>query len=306
VTERLKSAQLAVGDKRIYHGDMYTQIELQWGKSFTFLPGIRWENHQTYGNHYNPSLNAMWNPVDLFTLRGSIGKGFRAPSIKELYFEFDHRAAGYIVYGGGDRLDPETSLNYSLTAEINYKRKAMHRISYFRNELKNLIDFVPSDSVDPNYPLGIYFYDNILEARTEGLEWETEIRVVDSWGLSFSYTYLIPKNLSEQVDLINRPRNTIKFSTTYDIKRWNAGVNFWGSWHSRKLWTLRVDTPDRVSDLYAPSRMVLSASISKKVKGNLDLLAKVDNITDNVNANYFYWPARNYSISLSYKIGRSK
>jgi outer membrane receptor for ferrienterochelin and colicins len=306
VTERLKSAQLAVGDKRIYHGDMYTQIELQWGKSFTFLPGIRWENHQTYRNHYNPSLNAMWNPVDLFTLRGSIGKGFRAPSIKELYFEFDHRAAGYIVYGGGDRLDPETSLNYSLTAEINYKRKAMHRISYFRNELKNLIDFVPSDSIDPNYPLGIYFYDNILKARTEGLEWETEIRVVDSWGLSFSYTYLIPKNLSEQVDLINRPRNTIKFSTTYDIRHWNAGVNLWGSWHSRKLWTPRVDTPDRVSDLYAPSRMVLSASISKKVKGNLDLLAKVDNITDNVNANYFYWPARNYSISLSYKIGRSK
>ncbi len=305
VTERLKSAQLAVGDKRIYHGDMYTQIELQLGKSFTILPGIRWENHQTYGNHYNPSFNLMWNPVSLFTLRGSISRGFRAPSIKELYFEFDHRAAGYIVYGGGDGLNPETSLNYSLTAEINYKRKAMHRISYFRNELKNLIDFVPSDSVDPNYPLGLYYYDNILKARTEGLEWETEIRVVDSWGLSFSYTYLIPKNLSEQVDLINRPRNTFKFSTTYDIRRWDTSVNFWGSWHSRKLWTLRVDTPDRVSDLYAPARTVLSASISKKLKGNLDLLAKVDNITDNVNANYFYWPARNYSISLTYKIGRS-
>jgi outer membrane cobalamin receptor len=181
----------------------------------------------------------------------------------------------------------------------------MHRISYFRNDLKNLIDFVPSDSVDPNYPLGIYYYDNIMKARTEGLEWETEIKVIDAWDFSFSYTYLEPKNLKDNNDLINRPRHTIKFSNSYQIKRWEAGVNFWGSWHSRKLWTLRVDTPDRTSDLYAPSRLVLSASVSKKLKDKFDLLAKVDNITDNLNANYFYWPARNYSIALTYKIGRS-
>lgn len=306
VTERLKSAQLAVGDKRIYHGDQYMQLEFQWVKSLIVMPGIRWENHQTYGNHYNPSFNVMWNPINLFTLRGTVSRGFRAPSIKELYFEFDHRAAGYIVYGGGDSLNPETSLNYSLTAEINYNRKAMHRISYFRNDLKHLIDFDKGYFGDPNYPLGIYHYVNVLKARTEGLEWETEIRVADPWQLSFSYTYLVPRNLTDHNDLINRPRNTIKFSTSYDIKHWDASVNFWGSWHSRKLWTLRVDTPDRVSDLYAPARTVLSASVSKKFKGNIDLLAKIDNITDNVNANYFYWPARSYSISLSYKIGRSK
>jgi outer membrane receptor for ferrienterochelin and colicins len=305
VTERLKSAQLAVGDKRIYHGDLYTQYEWQPRKSLILMPGIRWENHQTYGNHYNPSFNLMWNPNSLFTLRGSVGRGFRAPSIKELYFEFDHRAAGYIVYGGGDTLDPETSINYSITAEINYKRRAMHRVSYFRNDLKHLIDFDSGYFGDPNYPLGIYHYVNVLKARTEGLEWETEIKVIDPWDLSFSYTYLIPRNLIDNIDLINRPRHTLKFSTTYELKRWDAGINFWGNWHSRKLWTLRVDTPDRESDLYAPARMTLSASVTKKLMTNFDLLAKVDNLTDNVNANYFYWPERNYSISLKYTIGRS-
>jgi outer membrane receptor for ferrienterochelin and colicins len=330
VTERLKSAQLAVGDKRIYHGDMYSQYELQLWKSLTLMPGMRWENHQTYGNHYNPSFNAMWNPIDLFTLRGSIGRGFRAPSIKELYFEFDHRAAGYIVYGGGDSLTPETSLNYSITAEINYKRRAMHRISYFRNDLKHLIDFGAGTFTDPNYPLGIYHYVNILKARTEGLEWETEItlpenfdpldliflmlcsesqdnseKLMTNFDLSFSYTYLVPKNLTDQLDLINRSRKTFKFSTSCNFKPLGARINFWGSWHSRKLWTLRVDTPDRTSDDYAPARSLLNASVSKKLLNQFDLLAKVENITDNISARYFYWPARNYSISLTYIIGRS-
>ena len=35
------------------------------------------------------------------------GRGFRAPSIKEQYFIFDHTAAGYVVYGGEVSLPPE-------------------------------------------------------------------------------------------------------------------------------------------------------------------------------------------------------
>jgi outer membrane receptor for ferrienterochelin and colicins len=306
VTEGLRSKQLEVGNERIFHGDLYLQYEWRPIRQLIILPGVRWENHQTYGNHYNPSFNVMWNPGSLLTLRGSISRGFRAPSIKELYFEFDHSAAGYIVFGGGKNLRPEKSLNYSLTAETSYKQKAMHRLTYFRNDLKDLIDFDAGDFSDPKYPLGIYHYVNILKARTEGLEWETEIRMLDAWDLSFSYTYLVPENLTEGIDLINRPRHTLKFNTSYALKTGDTNINFWGNWHSRKLWTKREDTPDRVADNYAPSRLTLSVSVNKKLFKNLGVLTRIDNITDNKNAAYNYWPPRNFSIGLTYKIGRSK
>ena len=306
VSERLKSAQLAVGDKRLYHGDFYAQYELKPTNHFTILPGIRWENHQTYGNHLNPGLNIMWNPIELVTLRGSISRGFRAPSIKELYFEFDHSAAGYIVFGGGDTLNPEKSLNYSVTAELNYKRKAMHRISYFRNDLKDLIDFDQGDFSDPNYPLGIYHYVNILKARTEGLEWETEIKMIEKWDLSFSYTYLIPKNLTEHIDLVNRPRHTLKFNTSYQFSRWDASANLWGNWHNRKLWNRREDTPDRLSDDYALARFVFNAGVSKKLWQKIGLAARVENIADNTNARYNYWPPRKFTVGITYSFERSK
>ena len=39
----------------------------------------------------------MWNSIPIIC---SSASGFRAPSIKEQYFTFDHTAAGYVVYGG--------------------------------------------------------------------------------------------------------------------------------------------------------------------------------------------------------------
>jgi len=303
-TQGLKSEQLASGNERIFYEDLYTQYEWRPVKRISILPGVRWEHHETYGDHINPGLNAMWDACDYFNLRASVNRGYRAPSLKELYFEFDHSAAGYKVIGGGEELDPETSMNYSVTAEINYDRKAIHRLTYFRNDLRNLIDLNLIESPDPVYYLGIYDYANIVKAKTEGFEWETEIKALENLDLSFSYTYLSAKNLTDTTDtpLINRPCNTFKFNTGYTIARFDTRINFWGFWNDHKLWTSKKDTPDKVSDEYAPSRWSLNAGLAREIYKGVDLFFKVENLTNDTNARYNYWPARNYTLSLTYNI----
>lgn len=305
-TEGLESDQLSSGSERIRYEDLYAQYEWKPVKRLSLLPGIRWEHHETYGNNYNPSLNIMWDACSFFNLRGAVNRGYRAPSIKELYFEFDHSAAGYKVIGGGEDLDPETSWNYSVTAEISYNRKAIHRLSVFRNDLKNLIEFSDGDFSDPTYWRGIYYYDNIIKARTSGLEWETEIKAHHNLDLSFSYTYLLARNLTEDIDLINRPQHTFKFNSGYRIEKIKTRINFWGYWHDHKLWVPRGNAPDRLSDEYAPSRWNLNASLSKNIFKSFDLFFRIENLTDEINATYGYWPERNYTISLTYNFDGSK
>jgi len=324
-TQGLKSDQLESGEERIYQEDIYAQYEWRPVSKIVLLPGARLEHHKTYGNHFNPSFNIMWDACSYFNLRGSVSRGFRAPSIKELYFEFDHSAEGYKVIGGGEHLRPETSDNYSITAEINYNKKAIHRLSYFKNDLNDLIEFVeidPSDYDNPAdtsiYYRGIYRYDNILKAKTEGIEWETEIRILDKLDLSFSYTYLLAKNLSDtssidstssddsEPDLINRPRHTFKFNTGYLVKPIGVNLNFWGYWHDRKLWSSRGDTPELTSDNYAPSRWNLNIGLGKTIFSNFDLLFKVENITNETNVNYNYWPERSYNLGVTFNFEKGR
>ena len=299
INQSLDSDQLASGKESILFGDLYAQYEWRPVSRFVFIPGLRWESHETYGDHLNPSLNAMWDACSFFNLRGSVNRGYRAPSIKELYFEFDHSAAGVKVIGGGEDLDPENSMNYSVTGEMTYSRKAVHRLTYFRNDLKDLIGLGPGDFSDPTYYRGIYTYENILKARTQGMEWETELRLVDDFDLSFSYTYLDAKDLTDDKDLVNRAQHTFKFYTTYNIEVYKSDISFWGFWHNRKLWEAATDAPGS-ADRYAPSRWNLNLSFGKQLYENIKALFKVYNLTDETSAEFGYWPEHGFTLSLAY------
>ena len=46
---------------------------------------VRFDDYQGTGNKTVPKLSLRWRPVDSFLLRASAGKGFRAPSLSELW-----------------------------------------------------------------------------------------------------------------------------------------------------------------------------------------------------------------------------
>ena len=46
---------------------------------------VRYDNYQGSGNSLTPKASLRWQPVDAVLFRGSVGKGFRAPSLADLY-----------------------------------------------------------------------------------------------------------------------------------------------------------------------------------------------------------------------------
>jgi iron complex outermembrane receptor protein len=59
--------------------------DVQFAHSLDVSVAVRRSEYSSFGNTTNPKVGLQWRPVDDLLLRGSWGKGFRAPSINELY-----------------------------------------------------------------------------------------------------------------------------------------------------------------------------------------------------------------------------
>jgi len=314
----LTSNELASEKEADRAGDAYLQYEYSPHKKWTFLPGVRYENHSSFGGKTNPSINIMYQPNQQIKLRGFAGYGFRAPSIKQQYFTFDHVAAGYVVFGGrvdlpddivvagGTEFEPlkdETSLNSSISAEFSYGAIGMHRLTYFYNHLDDLIEFVMiGDS--PTYWRGIYVYQNIDRATTKGIEWESRVRLASSADFSFSYDYLKSLNLGTGEELINRPAHTLKFYLTGFNSKLGLGGTFWGTYQSRKLFVPRSNTGGNEGDPeYAPSRTTLNLNLFKRFGTEIETYVRLEHLLDEVNIDYGYWPGVTVSAGVKYSLG---
>ncbi len=106
-----------------------------------FQPGIRYG----YNTRYSPPLiyafNLKYDPAD-FRLRASYGKGFRIPSLKELFMEFVDQI--HHVYGNSS-LEAETAHHFNFSA-VWLKSFGKHYLQlksdFFLNQIMNKIDFL--------------------------------------------------------------------------------------------------------------------------------------------------------------------
>jgi iron complex outermembrane receptor protein len=64
---------------------VYAEVAAPFLKTLEADLGVRYDNYQGVGNTTNPKLSLRWNPTQQFLMRGSVGSGFRAPSLTDLY-----------------------------------------------------------------------------------------------------------------------------------------------------------------------------------------------------------------------------
>lgn len=137
--------------------------------------GMRYAYNNRYTTPLTPSLNLRYEISNTWTARASYGKGFRAPDIKELFFNFID--VNHFIVGNQD-LQPETSHNFQLS--LTYQKKSNGRetsfnIRSFFNDISDKIElfefvesgggFIPAvDTVTNNYT-----YFNLDQFRTKGI-----------------------------------------------------------------------------------------------------------------------------------------
>src|SRR5699024_8277242 len=102
-----------------------------------------------------PSINLKYgifsNSRNDLTLRASYARGFRSPSIKELYYTFVD--ANHNIVGNSD-LEAETSNNYNLSLHYNVlfnKVEWMNKLVLFYNDIHNRITLAQANIKEYSY-----------------------------------------------------------------------------------------------------------------------------------------------------------
>jgi outer membrane receptor for ferrienterochelin and colicins len=188
-------------------GAAFGQLAWRLHPSFTLLPGARVELHDRYGAILAPRLAASFQPQDQVTLRGALGRGFRAPSAKEYGFLFDHSAIGYRVLGNPS-LEPERSWGVNGDARFNPKSWLLVRGGGFANWVSQLIG-TDLAADQPNAGVTDYTYVNVARAKTAGCDGLVRLSPERNISLELGYAYLWTKDDSTGHALPNRPPHTL-------------------------------------------------------------------------------------------------
>lgn len=131
------------------------------------LPGLRFDVDSQFGRQLSPKLSLRWVLGEQVTARAGYGRGFRAPSFRELLLQFDNLGSGYQVVGNLD-LRPERS--HGFTADVEWSAvyaPLSANVSGFYNEITDLIT---TDLASEQVGLATYSYINVARAMTRGGE----------------------------------------------------------------------------------------------------------------------------------------
>ena len=72
-------------DRKRHITSAFTEVAAPVLRSLELDVGVRYDNYQGTGNTTNPKFSFKWTPMRELLIRGSIGSGFRAPSLTDLY-----------------------------------------------------------------------------------------------------------------------------------------------------------------------------------------------------------------------------
>jgi len=201
-------------------GAVYLQDEIGLPGPMRFTLGGGFDYQQIGGlepvSQFNPKLGLVYRLPDSSAVRFSAGRGFRAPSVAEV---FTTSTAGGVVILPNPDLKPERSWSLDLGGSHTFNPCVHGDISIFRNEFWDLIE--PAFGND-----GVVHFQNITRALIYGSELTLNLSLFNGNVQSqVSYTYMVPRDVTTGDILKYRPRNLLYVSTQLDGHPFRLGVD---------------------------------------------------------------------------------
>lgn len=266
-----------------WSGFLQDEWELLPEPRLVVVPGIRVDVDSQFGTYPTPKLTVRMDPIEALVLRATYGFGFRAPSFRELYVSFTNPAANYNVGGNAD-LQAETSRNLNLGVELRPWKQVQLQANFFRNDLTNLIDFVavrpPTEGA-----LGLFQYDNIGEATTQGLE---SLLTVTPWApltLTLGYMFLDARNDTLDQPLVGRAKHRVDYKLRFEERWWTDTVLYArGQWLGPRPFPSGGEAPEDIPE--GPAYTMFDLRLVKHVGEVMELFVGVDNLLEAQDAQF--------------------
>ena len=256
-----------VDDKgKVYKADQtlhsfFIQDEIDFSP-FIFVLGTRIDDHDRWDTEFNPKASLLYKVNEDFKLRASVGRAFRAPTLVKLYAD-NWRMGPYLVHANPD-LEPEKSVGYQVGAEYKFSEKLLCKLSYFRNEIKDLISYTTGHG----YPIPLY-WENIDKAMTQGIELSLASQIIDNLTARLGYTFLDTEDKNTKKELTYKPKHKLTLEFSWIIPKIDLNLNLEGEYIGR-----RYDSDYNRLGGYT----IFNLSLTKNIGKNISIFARIDNI----------------------------
>ena len=229
---------------------VYTIIQHQFNR-LTVNAGARIDNHKLYGSEIVPQFGLAYDTNENTKLKASVAKGFRNPSIRELY----------LFPPANANLEPEKMWNYELSwIQYLFDKRLSFETNVFLAEGKNLIMTLPNPSPPPAV-LNV----NSGDFTHQGFEIDSKYRITNKINLQASYSYL---NMDSPK--ISSPENQLFLGGSYHTELFDFNLNL------QHIGSLYTNIDPESSQEYT----LLNAKVNYHFSKNMNVFVSGENLFD--------------------------
>lgn len=314
--QHLESPHHIEGDKAsIYTLALYAQDEWTLQERWVMTVGARGTLHKETGFNVSPKVSLLYKWKDL-NLRASYALGYKAPTVKELYYNYTASLGGgaLTAYHGNTDLKAQTSQYASLSWEYAGK-KLQASVTGYLNLIRNMIELVeitPSAEEKLDEIEKSKVYRNLTKARIWGIDCILKYQPSPAISLNAGYSFTDPKaqypnqgiHYMEYIPInaTSQHAATLTASWQHSWKRYRLGVSANGRYQSTKHYIV-----DNNADAFQTWRLNTAHTLLGLKTWTLTFNVGVDNLFNYIDRTPFgrnratSTPGRNYYASLLIK-----
>jgi outer membrane receptor for ferrienterochelin and colicins len=272
-------------------------IEDTWNitNPFALTTGIRYDNHDIFGDHLSPRLYGVYTVNDALTVKGGVSTGFKTPKTTQLY-------EGIVGFGGqgvnpqygNPDIKPETSVSSELAVYWQSPIGHNFNATVFHNKFEDKIsrencgpgtpyncttdlgEFEDLTSVQKTQPSK---FVNIDEAVIQGIELAGKYQINNQWNLKANYTYTDSEQKSgssKGQPLTNNAKHMANATLNWNIND-NLSTFLTLEHRSKRFRSLHTVTKE---ELYYKGYEMFHLGASFKVNDNITLNGRINNLFD--------------------------
>ena len=167
--------------------DLFGQYDWRISDQWEAVGAVRYDYFSDgKESHVTPKLNVCYKPIYNLSIRAGYGMGFRAPTLKEKYYNFD--MAGIWIVEGNANLKSEVSHNFNLSAEYTKGHYNLTGSVYY-NKVKNKLATSAPYFKTPNDKLPYLPYANLDDYSVCGGEIGAQAKWNNGLGARLTYAY---------------------------------------------------------------------------------------------------------------------
>ena len=199
-TKAMNGKGILFADTTIREAGVYAFMQQTLFQNLTLNGGMRLQNHSKYGSEWIPSAGFAWQLSPQTTWRANFSKGFRSPTIRELYM-FNHNP----------NLQPERIYSFETGVAHNFLQNKL------KAELTGYI--VSGDNLIVTGAMGNLY--NTGKINNKGVEIALNAKPYRNIDLLLSYSYI-----NMEVPLFATPKNNLFLSGTYRWQKFRFNCSF--------------------------------------------------------------------------------